>query len=309
MENEFKRAGVQVEYILGEYPDTPEGQLSKNIRAVIAEFEREKINQRMTRGRRNVVKKGKVMLHSAPPPYGYRVKDGMLVIYEPETEIVRLIFTWYVVGDKNGQRLSINGIAVRLTEMKVPTWGDIHGTVKKKRSWGEWEAASVSNILNNEASAGVWHYGKRGKGRDYWLSTEVPAIVSREAWEKAQERKRTSHEMSRRNSIHEYLTGKRVVCGQCGGKTVGRLAKGRSRKHPYYCCPASTKQIANKTCDTSHFRADHVDRAAWEWVKSWLSDPEALRRGLEEQAEQMEANSPLYDRLAVLESLLADTQK
>ena len=35
----------------------------------------------MTRGRRNVVKKGKIMLHGNKPPYGYRLEDGVLIIY------------------------------------------------------------------------------------------------------------------------------------------------------------------------------------------------------------------------------------
>ena len=74
VEEEFKRCGVEIQYVLGEYPDTPEGNLNKNIKAVIAEYEREKINQRMTRGRRRVVKSGKVMLHGGnKAPYGYRL--------------------------------------------------------------------------------------------------------------------------------------------------------------------------------------------------------------------------------------------
>jgi site-specific DNA recombinase len=91
IEGEFKRYGVEVEYILAQYDDSPEGRLNKHIRAVIAEFEREKINQRMTRGRRLAAKKGKVMLHGNRPPYGYILEDGMLVIYEPEAGVVRLL--------------------------------------------------------------------------------------------------------------------------------------------------------------------------------------------------------------------------
>ncbi len=42
VEEELKRHGVQIKYALSEYPDTPEGSLMKNIRATIAEYEREK---------------------------------------------------------------------------------------------------------------------------------------------------------------------------------------------------------------------------------------------------------------------------
>lgn len=50
VEQELKRSGVTIEYALYDFPDTPEGRLNKNLRAMLAEYEREKIAQRMTRG-------------------------------------------------------------------------------------------------------------------------------------------------------------------------------------------------------------------------------------------------------------------
>ena len=286
--------------------DTPEGRLNKHIRATIAEFEREKIAQRMTRGRRNAVKKGKVMLHGDKPPYGYRLEDGALVIYEPEARIVRMIYTWYVVDG-----LSLRAIAGRLTEMGVPTWADTHSNgFKKKRGRGEWIVASVDKILRKELYAGSWFYGKTNSKsgrnpREHWLSVEVPAILSREVWEKAQERRAHNREMSTRNTQHDYLVGRRVWC-QCGAKMGSRLAGGR----PYYYCRRAAGRLVEKNCDAKLFRADHVDAAVWVWVKSWLSDPEALRHGLEkQQAEQERANKPLFNRLAVIDDLLSDRRR
>ena len=40
---EMKRDVVQIEYVLGEFPDTPEGNFMKQVRASVAEYEREKI--------------------------------------------------------------------------------------------------------------------------------------------------------------------------------------------------------------------------------------------------------------------------
>ena len=51
VEEELKRAGVEIDYVLGDYPDTPEGNLQKNIKACMAEYERLKIAERNTRGR------------------------------------------------------------------------------------------------------------------------------------------------------------------------------------------------------------------------------------------------------------------
>jgi DNA invertase Pin-like site-specific DNA recombinase len=74
VEQELKRNDVEVQYVIGEYPDTPEGRLQKHVKAVLAEYEREKITERVIRGRRQKVKAGNVLM-VARPPYGYRVAD------------------------------------------------------------------------------------------------------------------------------------------------------------------------------------------------------------------------------------------
>jgi site-specific DNA recombinase len=103
IEGESKRHGVGIEYIQGGYPDTPEGNLMKNVRAVIAKYERLKTRERVARGLRRICRDGKVMLHGNKPPYGYRVEDRMLVIYEPEAGIVRDLYG----GNHNRQEVSL----------------------------------------------------------------------------------------------------------------------------------------------------------------------------------------------------------
>jgi len=312
VESEFKRHGVEVEYILGEYPDTPEGNLNKNIKAVIAEYERLKIRERMTRGRLLAVKQGKVMLHGNKPPYGYRLEDGKLVIYEPEARIVRLIFTWYVIGDEDGKKLSIRAIAKRLTEMRVPTWADTHPHTFVKKVQG-WSAVTVGLYLSKETYAGVWYYGRKNSRtktanpREHWLAVEVPAIVSREVWERAQEQRRQNRELAKRNAKYEYLLGRRVLCGQCGARMSGKsVDKGKYR---FYYCSTSQGNVVGD-CDSPYFRADHVDAKVWEWVKDLLLEPERLRRRLEkQQAEQEKTSQPLRDRLAVIDDLLTDDRR
>ena len=57
----------------GGYDDTDEGQLQKQIRAAIAEYERKKIIERSKRGKRGKAKSGYVNVGSRPS-YGYKVK-------------------------------------------------------------------------------------------------------------------------------------------------------------------------------------------------------------------------------------------
>lgn len=315
VEGEFERYGAGVEYILGEYPDTPEGNLMKNVRAVIAEYERLKTRERVTRGLRRVCKDGKVMLHGDKPPYGYRVEDKMLVIYEPEARIVRLIFTWYVCGDENGKRPSIKAIARRLTEMKVPTYTDLrsNATFKKKRGYGEWDKSTISQMLRSEVYRGTWRYGRVNSHtgevnpQQHWIEVSVPAIISEEVWQRAQERLKENKRLLKREPKYEYLVGRRVSCGHCGTPMMGAITGG---KYLYYFCPAKRGDRVAKDCDNRYFRVGQVDAAVWGWIKELLLNPEALRRNLEaQQAEQEEASRPLQDRLAVIDDLLADNQR
>jgi site-specific DNA recombinase len=90
IEEELGQAGVSVFYVLGDYKDTDEGRLMKQIRASIAEYERAKIQERMRRGKRAKVKSGNVMTFGCDP-YGYRLsksQDGKtgLTIVEDEAQ-------------------------------------------------------------------------------------------------------------------------------------------------------------------------------------------------------------------------------
>jgi site-specific DNA recombinase len=312
IEQELKSAEVSIEYVLSEYPDTPEGRLNKHIKATIAEYNREKIRERSKRGRRLKAKAGHVMGHGRAP-YGYELTevDGkrMLVICESEARVVQLIYQWYTVGEDDG-RLTIRGIVKHLTEASIPTWGDKHPGAVKRNSYGTWVQSSVARILGNETYAGVWHYGKnRGKADTSTLiAVNVPAIVGRETWELAQRRRQLNKDESKRRTKHQYLLRRRVICGVCGAKMTGRQCKGR---YLYYRCsvPYSVSHVRECTMK-AHFRADHVDAAVWGWVKSFLTDPVMLTEGLQAEREEREqANAPLRNRLAVVDALLGDNQR
>jgi uncharacterized protein (DUF1778 family) len=91
---------------------------------------------------------------------------------------------------------------------------------------------------------------------------------------------------------------------------VGAKPGGNAKRdYLYYVCLGrrNHKLSPGEKCDLAYFRADHVDAAVWEWVKSFLTNPAALAEGLQaEQAGREEANRPLRERLAVVHDLLAD---
>lgn len=320
VEEELKRGGVQIEYVLGEYPDTPEGNLMKNVRASIAEYERLKIAERNSRGRRLKVKAGNVIVYGRPP-YGYRLSKvngkTFLVIHEPEAEIVRQIFAWYLRGDGQSGPLSMYAISHRLTEARIPSYCDAPGAIVKKRAeYGVWVRSSVSGILHNETYAGVWYYskGKKVNGvqtanpKDEWLTVEVPVIVSREDWDAAQKQSQENRRNCRRNTIHTYLLQRRVFCGSCHTRMFATM--GPDKKYPYYRCPVVYDKDRLVKCRMPGFRGDWVDALVWEWLRALLSDPAELASGLAKLQEQQEQeNSPLRDRMGVVEDLIANNRQ
>jgi site-specific DNA recombinase len=320
IEQELRRAGVGIEYVLGEYPDTPEGHLMKHVRATVAEYEREKINERMVRGRRQKAQAGHVMVHGKPP-YGYKIEevDGKqtLAIDEEEAQIVRLIFKWYVEGDVESSPLSMHEITRRLSQAGVLTKGDKDPNMVKTSERGKWQRSTVARMLHRETYAGVWHYGKRNGTNpdDYLIPVEVPAIVSRNMWLAAQARMEQNKADSKRNTRYNYLLRRRAICGDCGVKMSVRMTRnGRGEKgrgvHFYYYCPARGNfQFVRRCPRPCSFRADHVDKIVWEWVKSFLLEPDTLAEGLRlQQAEQERANHPLQERLTVVDDLLVENR-
>lgn len=317
IEEELKRRGVRIEYVLGEYPDTPEGNLMKNVKASVAEYEREKIAQRMTRGRRLIVKNGSIMLHGDKPPYGYRVsEDGKnLVIHEPEAQIVRLIFTWYAIGDEEGQKFGSRKIAQILTERNIPTWEDIHGYNSKRRPSGNWSSGVIGRLLARKTYMGKWEYGRRKNNKmnpeSYLLTLDVPAIVTPELWKLAQSQKLVNKQRSRRNTKRQYLLTSRIKCGVCGTRMNGMGRPSRGKLYLYYYCNTKRGDYAvKKQCDNGTFRADHVDRLIWEWIRSLLIDTAALSDALDAYRFKREEDMrPLRERLEVADKLLDDNRR
>ncbi len=324
VEEELRRHGVTIEYVLGEYPDTPEGNLMKNVRATVAEYEREKIKERMNRGRIQKVKAGSVMTHGRAP-YGYRLREvrsiWALEIYEPEAGIVRQVFTWYTE-----EKIGIIGVVRRLNDLKVPTYLDTYQTDTEKsgvpkeggrkiRGWGEWSRATVHHILTNRTYMGIWEYGKRkqsGTKRihgDSVASVDVPAIISEETWEATKAKLKYNRENSKRNQKHKYLLGKRVICGDCSSKMGATPNYTGKRIYFYYHCQAK-RNFAKDCNNTVTYSAQSLDADVWNWVYSLMTDQRQLEIGLQEyQMRREEDIVPLRERADIISQLIDNNQE
>lgn len=284
VEGELKRAGVAIEYVLGEYPETPEGTLNKQIRAVISEYERQKITERSIRGRRASAKAGNVLGRA---PYGYcYTEDGLhLEPIESEANVIRMIYTWYTQGNGTGEPLSSEQIAAKLTALQVPTWADLHEGISKTSPFGAWGAKRVLAILHNETYSGTHYFGRSNNGvinpPEQWIPIPVPAIVTQATWDAAQLQCQRNWSRPPVPAQHNYLLQGHVTCGECG-HTAYAVADTHNKARPYryYRCGANIKR-GRGSCVLPGIRVETIDQPAWEWIMALILDQERLDAGLE----------------------------
>ena len=275
LEEEFAKHGVEVRYVLGDYKATPEGRLTKHIKGVIAEYEREKIIERTFRGRLGRAKAGQVNI-SNREPYGYAYRSeerrGWLEVIPEEAEIVKEIYHLYVE-----QGLSCQEIAARLTSSQVPT----------RTGCLQWSPSTIRGIMRNETYAGVWHDNKRKRGKgvnpsESWVPVSVPPIISRELWEAAQERIAANRERLRRRPKYPYLLSGILRCGRCGRAFIGMTSvpsrDRRPKAYHYYRCTDSTRTWKHERCLEKKIHAEEADMLVWEKIAEALRNPELLIR-------------------------------
>ena len=296
IEDELKQCGIRIEYVYSEYDNSPEGELNKNIRAVISHYERLKITERTTRGKRQAVKNGKVLTDK--PPFGFLVSEEQkFTIHEPHAEIVRLIFDLYLEPNMAG-----NGVATRLNEMGIPS-------PRGKK----WSKTTIYKILRETAYIGTWYYGKRYRvkstkpghkwqfvenPRDKWIAVEVPSIVDKDTWNRVQEKRGSISAQHTQKKTYEYLLSGGMLKCTCGGAIRATCTINKGKAYQYYMCKSK--------CGFKVVNVKDLDSKVWNWITKVLSNKERLRSKLE-LFKQAKPDNPFVQQLEKLEQQIKKT--
>src|SRR5450759_1005020 len=206
----FKKSGAEVEYVKGDYTETPEGKFLKSVVASAAKLDNDWRTERFNRGKRQKAKRG--LFVAGRPPFGYHIDKtapGGLIIIPEEAEIVKLAFDLHV-----NQRLSIREVVNRLNE-----------TGAKPQRGDTWQKSSVSKILENTAYIGSIFYNKfkrdeagtlRGfHDRDEWISIAITPIVDQSIFNESKKRREHDRQFVRHRAKRFYLLGGMVFCENC----------------------------------------------------------------------------------------------
>jgi site-specific DNA recombinase len=254
--------------------------------------------------------------------YGFRrvgrKREARAELAEEQAEVVRRIYNW---ADEN---LSIYKIDKLLMGTPAPgeKW-DGKARQLRRRSPGVWGPVAVYRILRDEIYAGTYWANrqesyegddgkkrKRDRPREEWVAVPVPAIVSREQWERVQQKLDTAQrERPRMHAKYDYLLARRITCGTCGyaATTAPQPQPDGSTKFYYACSTLFTRALAAERCKARRFRVPETEAAVWAKFKEVITSPQVfLARLRDDQARRREAAQADDGELRDLDELIEE---
>ena len=288
---ECERHGVELIFVSEPFDNSPEGALLRYVKGYAAQIEREKIRERIIRGKRERFLQGKLN-RAGCNLYGY-VRDAegtKREIVPKEARIIRQIFEWAVEG------VGAMSIARRLNQRGV-----VPPSFKKKEykdgRVARWGKTQIMRILREPAYRGEtigwrWKTNKKRTNVSPRPASEhiklpdgvSPRIVNDELWFEAQarisERRGTA---STRNEKREYLLRGMIVCGTCGRSMY---AENEHRRTRIYRCSSRSHDM--KACGGKRVNADYIEERVWDMVLAFLSNPDVAER----ERERLENDRP-----------------
>ena len=315
---ELARCGVVCEFVESPPAETPQERLLVQVQGMIAEYERALIAERSRRGKRHKARSGSASVLSGAP-YGYRYvkrSEGVEARYEilaGEAEVVRQVFDSYT-----REHCSIGAIARSLTEQGIRT----------RTGKTRWERSVIWGILRNPAYRGRACYGKTGTGprqrvtrplrgpgkfasqqvgglerpRTEWIEIPVPALVSAEQFEQAQEQLEANKRHARRRTKEPTLLQGMLACRRCGYAYYRCSTRTTKRKLYYYRCLGSDgwRWEDGVRCPSRPVRQDRLDAVVWRELVRLLEEPALIQAELERRLEAGREADPQRRRLAEL---------
>ncbi len=277
---------------------TPFGKAMLGMMGVIAELERDNILLRTSLGREQANLHGVYM--GANARYGYQKdKEGRLVLFEEEAQIVKRIFDLFAVG-----RLTPQKIADILTEEQVlsPDASAVHygkrkGGTRKTNPLSFWRMEMVRSILSDEIYIGILYHSKSKEGKPLpkaeWKVSprKHEPVILRPLFEFVQKR---LADISNRKTLtkitdkgHVYLLSGLLKCDNCrklgatkdsemswtGGKDQIDKATGRYSYH--YQCNRKNRKKYITVCPVVPIPAEGLENYVIQFVRKLLNDPKA----------------------------------
>jgi site-specific DNA recombinase len=207
-------------------------------------------------------------------PYGYERENGtkLLLINEAEKVVVDEIFNLCLQGHGTKTIANIlNGkkIPTRYNKSKKKSITYSNGKPPIENENIKWKDGTVYGILTNTTYKGKRKVKSNPDDFEDGLVPEnsfdyydVPAIISEETWELAQDKLKSNLKHSIRNTKFLYILKDKIKCSYCGGSYFGRFKT--DGKDKFYMC--SSKRTLSRICTNKGYSIEFLEGLVWELV-------------------------------------------
>jgi len=265
---EMEKHHVTLEAVTEDIDNSELGKLISYIRGFAAKLETEKTKERTMRGKRALLKEGKLPQGTGVGMYGYdwNKENKTRQINQEEAKVVNTIFERVANGD------SLISIARRLNQSGIPT----KATKKDDNQRKFWHSLTIRRIIRNSGYTGNTYF------KDILLPDVSPAIVSEEVFQAANVQLDRPKVRNGRPK-NEYLLKEHAYCAICGKPLVGHCL---NKKYRYYqCSNARPYENAGKKCQARYIRAGDLEKMVWEKTQAVLMNPEIVLSQLAEASD------------------------
>ncbi|MEI8348733.1 MAG: recombinase family protein [Candidatus Omnitrophota bacterium] len=253
------------------------GKMALSMLGTVAQFERDRIIERVFPGMVKGVQRGNWQgARYSPYGYSYNKEKKVLEVVKEETEIVKLIYTMYLANQSTPQ------IA-----------GYLYKKAYKTRSGGKFHTKLIGDILKNQVYLGklVWnrhHYDQKQKTRRGYKYVKNEAskiivadgrhqpIINPEDFLLVQDKlKGNRRGVMHRAGVKEYPLSGILFCAKCGHKYLGaaNISNHREKiKKRWYRCNA--RQVHFIKCPNNSIRAEILEPQIYGIIETILQHPE-----------------------------------
>ena len=251
--HDLRQYGVRVISVMENVGEGDESILLESLLEASAEYYSLDLKKKIKRGQRENVAKG--LFCGGTVPYGYKSKDGKLVIDERTAPHIRYVFEQYASG------VSMKDIIDELNRRGVKTARGAALTY-----------TTFSHALTNPTYIGQYRY----KGE------VVPGLSERliddETFDKVQKYvalHRYAPAANRSENV-EYLLQGKAFCGNCGAPLRGECGRGRGNKMYYYYNCANRKRY--NSCPKAIEKKEFLERFVVEQTVRYVLAPTQIAK-------------------------------
>jgi DNA invertase Pin-like site-specific DNA recombinase len=240
--------------------DSSGPEMMDGIRVLMHAEDRRKIAVRTARGRRERACEGK--WPGGPPPFGYEIEDGRLVVNEEEAETIRRAAE--LVRD-----LMLSEVARMLNdEGRLPR--QTNPRFKDEREQ-KWNSLALRRALGASHLTGTYTWGKQAEGEK--IEIPVPAILDKRTFARVEKHLEATKDGPRKAWQVYPLSGRLI--SPCGDTYSGQFDTSYVEGSRCYRCKGRYRDKENR-CSCPYFRADKIERQVLEQVMPLLEDEQRL---------------------------------